>query len=239
MRRKGETIELETRDTKIPSQIVEIWQQIVDSISAALSVPTVMINRLEPPDLEVFRSNISRDNPFPSGTRMPMLGIYCETTARTRQRNQVEDARKDPLWANSPTANAGIFSYLGFPVFWPSGEVFGTICAIDTKANKWLSPSDALLQTVKNAVEAHLALVITIEELNKKNQKLELTLSEVKTLQGFLPICASCKKIRDDKGYWNQIEKYILDHSDVQFSHGICPECAKKLYPESDIHGET
>ena len=168
-----------------------------------------------------------------------MLGIYCETTARTRQRNQVEDARKDPLWANSPTANAGIFSYLGFPVFWPSGEVFGTICAIDTKANKWLSPSDALLQTVKDAVEAHLALVITMEELNKKNQELELTLSEVKTLQGFLPICASCKKIRDDKGYWNQIEKYILDHSDVQFSHGICPECAKKLYPESDIHGET
>jgi GAF domain-containing protein len=232
-------MELETRDTKIPSQIVTIWQRIVDSISALLSVPTVMINRLEPPDLEVFRSNISRDNPFPSGTRMPMLGIYCETTARTRQRNQVEDARKDPLWANSPTAKAGILSYLGFPVFWPSGEVFGTICAIDTKANKWLSPSDTLLQTVKDAVEAHLALVVTMEELDKKNQELELTLSEVKTLQGFLPICASCKKIRDDKGYWNQIEKYISDHSDVQFSHGICPECAKKLYPESDIHGET
>lgn len=224
-------MELETRDTKIPSQIVEIWQRIVDSISAALSVPTVMINRLEPPDLEVFRSNISRDNPFPSGTRMPMLGIYCETTARTRQRNQVEDARKDPLWANSPTAKAGIFSYLGFPIFWPSGEVFGTICAIDTKANKWLSPSDTLLQTVKDAVEAHLALVVTMEELNKKNQELQLTLSEVKALQGFLPICASCKKIRDDKGYWNHIEKYISDHSDVQFSHGICPECAKKLYP--------
>jgi len=84
-----------------------------------------------------------------------------------------------------------------------------------------------------------LALVVTIEELDKKNQELELTLSEVKTLQGFLPICASCKKIRDDKGYWNQIEKYISDHADVQFSHGICPECAKKLYPESDIHGET
>jgi GAF domain-containing protein len=232
-------MELKTRDTIIPSQIVEVWQRIVDSISAALSVPTVMINRVEPPDLEVFRSNISRDNPFPSGTRMPMLGIYCETTARTRQRNQVEDARNDPLWANSPTAKAGIFSYLGFPVFWPSGEVFGTICAIDTKANKWLSPSDTLLQTVKDAVEAHLALVVTIEELDKKNQELELTLSEVKTLQGFLPICASCKKIRDDKGYWNQIEKYISDHADVQFSHGICPECAKKLYPESDIHGET
>ncbi len=224
-----------TRNILIPSQVVEIWQRIVDSISVLLSVPSVMINRLEPQELEVFRSNISKDNPFPSGTRMPLLGVYCETTARSRQRNQVEDARKDPLWADSPTAKAGIFSYLGFPVFWPGGEIFGTICAVDTKANKWVTPSDTLLQTVKDAVEAHLALLAATETLNKKNHELEAALKEVKTLQGLLPICASCKKIRDDKGYWIQIESYISDRSDVQFSHGICSECAKKLYPEMDI----
>lgn len=61
---------------------------------------------------------------------------------------------------------------------------------------------------------------------------LEKALGEVKTLSGFLPICANCKNIRDDKGYWNQIESYIRDHSDAEFSHGICPECIKKLYPE-------
>jgi len=224
-----------TQNILIPSQVVEIWQRIVDSISILLSVPSVMINRLEPQELEVFRSNISKDNPFPSGTRMPLLGVYCETTARSRQRNQVEDARKDPLWADSPTAKAGIFSYLGFPVFWPGGEIFGTICAVDTKANKWVTPSDTLLQTVKDAVEAHLALLAATEALNRKNRELEEALREVKTLQGLLPICASCKKIRDDKGYWVQIENYISDRSDVQFSHGICSECAKKLYPEMDI----
>ncbi len=57
-------------------------------------------------------------------------------------------------------------------------------------------------------------------------------LSKVKLLSGFLPICSSCKKIRDDKGYWTQIESYIRDHSEAEFSHGICPECYKKLYPE-------
>ncbi len=62
--------------------------------------------------------------------------------------------------------------------------------------------------------------------------QLQKALSEVKTLQGFLPICASCKKIRDDTGYWNQIESYIQTHSNAQFSHSICPDCAKKLYPE-------
>lgn len=61
---------------------------------------------------------------------------------------------------------------------------------------------------------------------------LETALSEIKTLSGLLPICASCKKIRDDKGYWNQIETYISSHSAAEFSHSICPDCIKKLYPE-------
>lgn len=62
--------------------------------------------------------------------------------------------------------------------------------------------------------------------------ELQDALAEVRTLSGLLPICASCKKIRDDQGYWNQIEDYISSRSKATFSHGICPECAKKLYPE-------
>jgi len=66
--------------------------------------------------------------------------------------------------------------------------------------------------------------------------KLQESIKNIKTLKGMLPICASCKKIRDDKGYWNQIEAYIHAHSEAEFSHGICPECAKKLYPDLDIY---
>jgi hypothetical protein len=69
-------------------------------------------------------------------------------------------------------------------------------------------------------------------------QELRRALSEVKTLRGFLPICASCKKIRDDKGYWNQIELYIRERSEAEFSHSICPECAKKLYPELELYSD-
>ena len=57
-------------------------------------------------------------------------------------------------------------------------------------------------------------------------------LANLKRLSGLLPICASCKKIRDDQGYWHQVENYMQDHAEVEFSHGICPECAAKLYPE-------
>jgi len=68
-------------------------------------------------------------------------------------------------------------------------------------------------------------------ELRGKNSDLSEALANIKRLKGLLPICASCKKIRDDKGYWNQIEVYIMQHSEADFSHSLCPECAKKLYP--------
>ena len=77
------------------------------------------------------------------------------------------------------------------------------------------------------------ARVVTLQEaLTNRLGELEGAFSRIKQLHGLLPICASCKNIRDDKGYWNQIEAYIGDHSDAEFTHGICPSCAKELYPE-------
>ena len=72
----------------------------------------------------------------------------------------------------------------------------------------------------------------TEEEKEKLIAELQSALATIKKLYGILPICSSCKKIRDDKGSWNQLETYIHDHSEAEFSHGLCPECAKKLYPE-------
>ena len=73
-------------------------------------------------------------------------------------------------------------------------------------------------------------------DLEKANQKLTEALETIKTLQGIIPICANCKKIRDDKGAWNQMEAYISQHSEAKFSHSICPKCIEELYPE--LHKE-
>jgi PAS domain S-box-containing protein len=70
------------------------------------------------------------------------------------------------------------------------------------------------------------------EEREKLIHELQDALAKVRTLSGLLPICSSCKKIRDDKGYWNQIEGYIQEHSDAEFSHSLCPECATRLFPD-------
>ncbi len=66
---------------------------------------------------------------------------------------------------------------------------------------------------------------------------LRKALGSIKTLKGMLPICASCKKVRDDEGYWRQIEAYLTEHSEAEFTHGICPECYRKLYPEPGREG--
>jgi len=81
------------------------------------------------------------------------------------------------------------------------------------------------IEDVTDRVRREKEMQTTIEELRQ-------SLKQVRTLSGMLPICANCKKVRDDKGYWNQVEAYISSHSEVQFSHSICPECAKKLYPD-------
>jgi PAS domain S-box-containing protein len=70
------------------------------------------------------------------------------------------------------------------------------------------------------------------EEREKLIGELQEALAKVKTLSGFIPICASCKKIRDDKGFWNQLEAYLSAHSEIEFSHSLCPDCARRLFPE-------
>ena len=70
------------------------------------------------------------------------------------------------------------------------------------------------------------------KDLQEANKKLTESLANVKTLSGLLPICASCKKVRDDKGYWSQVESFLSSRSEVMFTHSICPGCAEELYPE-------
>lgn len=83
---------------------------------------------------------------------------------------------------------------------------------------------------------ASIGITLSRKKAEKEQEKLILefqeALAKVKTLSKLLPICASCKKIRDDKGYWSEIEEYISEHTDTLFSHGMCPDCMKKMYPD-------
>ena len=92
---------------------------------------------------------------------------------------------------------------------------------------------------LKSSIEITLVKYRAEKDREKLIEQLERALDEVKRLSGLLPICASCKRIRDDQGGWRQIEDYIAEHSEADFSHGICPQCAHKLYPEVYPEEET
>jgi len=102
-----------------------------------------------------------------------------------------------------------------------------------TKANDAITLQNQKLQDLNLCLDSEIKEKEAAKlKLEKYVNELEAALESIRTLRGLLPICASCKKIRDDDGYWHQVENYICDHSDAEFSHGICPDCMKVLYPE-------
>ena len=219
------------KETEIPEDILGKWQNVVDIMANILSVPSAIITRVRPPEIEIMKSARAQENPYKSGDKVLMAKHYCESVVTNNRKLQVSFAPKDPSWENAPEIDYGMVAYLGYPVCWSSGHMFGTICAIDNKENQFGSIYESVLTQFKEVIEAHLLLI-------EKNEELEAAFSEVKILRGMLPICMHCKKIRDDKGYWNQLESYIQEHSGAEFSHSICQECAKKHYPDMNLYDD-
>lgn len=101
--------------------------------------------------------------------------------------------------------------------------------------------ADDITRGISIAMARHQDLMKLRElllEVEGKNLALKKALEEIKTLRGIIPICAQCKKIRDDDGYWQQVDKYITEHTEATFSHGMCQECADKLYGGEDWYEE-
>lgn len=117
--------------------------------------------------------------------------------------------------------------------FWNQDEIFSMETSHQTLDGQNLST--VISAKIPRFGNKNLIIPVTVTDitaLRQKQQILTKALEEIKTLKGIIPICASCKSIRDGKGYWNQLEKYISDRTEVMFTHGICPECSERLYPE-------
>ncbi len=99
-------------------------------------------------------------------------------------------------------------------------------------AGKRYSIASQQMQIIDLLLSTYETILYKNRELERINKELKEALSTITQLQGMLPICSNCHKIRDDDGYWHRVEEYIEKHSDVTFTHSLCPECLNKLYPE-------
>jgi PAS domain S-box-containing protein len=159
---------------QVPSDTVRKWQDIVDLTAEILHVPSALIMRVEPPSIKVFVSSESKGNPYERDEVAPLnTGLYCETVMNTRQPLLVPDALRDEKWRSNPDIKLGMISYLGVPISWPDGEIFGTICVLDAKKNEYSELYRKLLLQWRDVLQDDLkSLVALHSELEEREAKI-------------------------------------------------------------------
>lgn len=214
-----------------PFEIIDFaqWQNMVDLLCSLASVKSAAITRVHHPQIEAFMVSRNPDNPFYAGLQVELANHYCESVISENNALMVSNALESERWREAPEVEHNLISYIGFPLQLPNGEIFGTICLHDDKKNIYSKEIRMLMSQFKDVIESHF-------EMARQTADLKKALENVKRLEGLLPICAGCKKIRDDNGYWNAVESYIQNRSEAEFSHSICPECAQRLYPDLKLY---
>ena len=145
---------------EVPPEIVRKWQEFVNLLAEIMHVPSASIMRVDPPHIKVFVSSTSKGNPCEPGTLD--TGPYCETVLKTGQPLLVPDALENEAWKANPHVRRGMISYLGFPIGWPDGRLFGTICVRDNKRNEYSEAYLKLLLHFRDMLQADLKSFATL-----------------------------------------------------------------------------
>jgi PAS domain S-box-containing protein len=149
---------------EVPPRVVQKWQTIVDLIAEIVKVPAALIMKVEPPEISVFVSSRSPGNPYHPRERACLdTGLYCETVMKTRKSLLVPDALADAAWCSNPDIQLGMISYLGFPITWPDGEVFGTLCVLDDKRNDYNARYQGLLEQFRDVLQTDLKTLSEVD----------------------------------------------------------------------------
>lgn len=221
-----------TRDMQTSNLLMTNEKNKYLTIFESIPNPVIILNRGEKIDtMNLAAAGLFKENSV-AGSQ-----YYCVSRDRHLEIEHSRTAADESL---DPSCFGGYALHELLP--WLQDEIdrFYSEDTSSTEFEKMLQkPNQRITYRVKiskilDVSEKFDGAVIILEDITV----LKKALDEVKTLRGFVPICSQCKNIRDDKGFWQQVEEYVQNHSEAQFSHSICPDCAKKLYPAFNFLGE-
>jgi two-component sensor histidine kinase len=142
---------------EIDESFQEKWQELVDIAARIIGVPSGLIMRLLEDEIEVFKSSHTKDNPYEPREKAELgCGLYCETVVGRREALLVPNALADKNWKDNPDVQLKMISYFGVPILWPDGEVFGTLCVLDSKENSYTEDHKLLIEKFAGMIEHDL-----------------------------------------------------------------------------------
>ncbi len=172
-------VPVSTDKPDIPEKVQVKWQKIVDLMARIIKVPSGQITRVTEENLEIFVASRDTGNPFKNDDIAPLgFGMFCETVLGRREQMTVADVRPSDYWKNNPFINTGMLSYTGIPIEWEDGELFGTFCFLDDKANEFSSEFLELIRQFKEIIEADLQSVLLQQDLQKRLTAQEMLVRE-------------------------------------------------------------
>ena len=159
----------------IPEELLAKWQRVVDILARILEVPAGLIMQLRPPRHHVFLASQSAGNPYSTDISFQLdTGLYCDTVMAERALLIVPDARRDAAWNQNPDLEHGMVFYMGFPLVWPDGSLFGTICVLDRRTNEKAVRYSDLLGEFKAVVDSDLKLLVELAERQRVERALQV-----------------------------------------------------------------
>ena len=147
------------RITEVPDKVFKNWQQTVDVLADVFAVPSAIVTRVDGRDIENFVSSRSEGNQFQTGTSCSISGIYCEEVINSQEMLLVDNGIGQVRWRDNIELDMGMVSYLGVPVIWPDGSVFGTLCVMDVKTNNYSKQLINLINQFRYIIETDLKLI--------------------------------------------------------------------------------
>ena len=172
---------------EVPQKVIENWQETANLLAEIAGIPAALIMRVHAREIEVFIISHSAGNVYHHGEKAPLdTGLYCETVISTQRELLVPNALNDPAWDHNPDIKLGMISYLGLPLIWPTGEIFGTICILDKQENAYSQQIRHLMACLRDSIQFSLQVIYNAsavsnqaeEEVHRAHDALTLRVQE-------------------------------------------------------------